>query len=70
MSYVTNTGLTYYHSKMKTVLAGKSSTDHTHDLSKMINTLTTGDSTPKDADYFISQYAGGGLQQPLIIGAL
>lgn len=30
MSYVTNTGLTYYHSKMKTVLNGKSNTNHTH----------------------------------------
>ena len=30
MSYVSNTGLSYYHSKMKTLLAGKSNTDHTH----------------------------------------
>ena len=62
MSYVTNTGLTYYHSKMKTVLAGKSSTNHTHDLSKMINTLGVGTSDPVDGDYYVAQYAGGGIQ--------
>ena len=33
---------------------------HTHDLSTMINTLTTGDAAPKDNDYYISQYVGGG----------
>ena len=29
-------------------------------LSEAINTLSTGTATPEDADYFISQYAGGG----------
>ena len=33
---------------------------HTHDLSALINTLSTGSSTPQDADYYVSQYAGGG----------
>lgn len=33
---------------------------HTHDLNAMINTLSTGTSTPADADYYISQYVGGG----------
>lgn len=30
MSYVSNSGLTYYHSKMKSLLAEKSDTNHTH----------------------------------------
>ena len=29
-------------------------------MNSFINALSTGDSTPQDADYFISQYAGGG----------
>lgn len=33
---------------------------HSHDLSTMINGLSTGTSTPKDADYYVSQYVGGG----------
>lgn len=33
---------------------------HTHDLSTMINTLTTGTSAPTDSDYYVTQYAGGG----------
>ena len=60
MSYVSNTGLSHYHEKMKALLAGKSNTNHTHDLSAMINTLSNGTSTPVDADYYISQYVGGG----------
>ena len=67
MSFVSNTGLAHYHEKMKTLLNGKSNTNHTHDLSAMINTLTTGSSAPTDADYYVSQYAGGGVQQPHII---
>lgn len=43
---------------------GKPSTftpsSHTHDLSTMINTLSVGTATPTDADYYVSQYAGGG----------
>lgn len=37
-----------------------SGTDHKHDLSTMINTLSTEASVPTDADYFVSQYVGGG----------
>ena len=33
---------------------------HTHDLSALINTLSTGSSTPQDADYYVSQHVGGG----------
>jgi len=33
---------------------------HTHDLSALINALSAGTSTPQDADYYVSQYAGGG----------
>lgn len=39
---------------------GAATSTHTHDLSTMINTLTTGNAVPSDADYFISQYQGGG----------
>ena len=59
-SVVTSTGLAHYHEKMKALLAGKSNTSHTHDLNTMINTLSNGTSTPVDADYYISQYVGGG----------
>lgn len=45
---------------VNTALAGKSNTNHTHDLSAMINTLGTGTSTPTDNDYYVSQYVGGG----------
>ena len=45
---------------VNSALAGKSNTNHTHDLSTMINTLSTGSSTPTDEDYFVSQYVGGG----------
>lgn len=45
---------------VNSALAGKSNTNHTHDLSTMINTLSTGGSTPTDEDYFVSQCAGGG----------
>ena len=44
-------------------LAGKSDTSHTHDLSAMINDqLSEGTATPQDADYYISQYVGGGTE--------
>ena len=33
---------------------------HTHDLSALINALSAGTSTPQDADYYVSQYVGGG----------
>lgn len=45
---------------VNSALADKSNTNHTHDLSTMINTLSIGGSTPTDEDYFISQYVGGG----------
>lgn len=45
---------------VNSALAGKSNTNHTHDLSTMINTLSVGGSTPTDEDYFVSQYVGGG----------
>lgn len=45
---------------VNSALAGKSNTNHTHDLSTMINTLSIDSSTPTDDDYFVSQYAGGG----------
>ena len=50
----------YTESEMNTKLSGKSNTGHTHDLSAMINKLSTGISAPSDADYYVSQYAGGG----------
>ena len=58
--YVNSDGLTYYNNKIKSLLAGKASTGHTHDISTMINTLSVGTSTPVDADYYVSQYVGGG----------
>lgn len=45
---------------VNSALAGKSNTNHAHNLSTMINTLSTGSSTPTDDDYFVSQYVGGG----------
>lgn len=50
----------YTESEINTKLATKSDTSHTHNLSTMINTLSTGSATPTDADYCITQYAGGG----------
>lgn len=45
---------------VNSALEDKSNTNHTHDLSTMINTLSTGNSIPTDEDYFVSQYVGGG----------
>lgn len=50
----------YTESEINTKLSGKSNTNHTHDLSTMINTLSTASATPTDNDYYIAQYAGGG----------
>lgn len=50
----------YTESEINTKLSGKSDTNHTHDLSTMINTLSTASATPTDNDYYIAQYAGGG----------
>lgn len=41
-------------------LEKKADKTHTHDLSALINTLSTGSATPQDADYYVSQYVGGG----------
>ena len=46
--------------EVSNALSQKSDTTHTHDLSALINTLSTGNSTPQDADYYVSQYVGGG----------
>lgn len=45
---------------INSALEGKSNTNHTHDLSTMVNKLSIGTSTPIDDDYYISQYSGGG----------
>lgn len=45
---------------INSALTEKSKKNHTHDLSTMINTLSTGTATPIDDDYYISQYSGGG----------
>lgn len=45
---------------INTALSGKANTNHSHDLSAMINGLGEATATPSDADYFVSQYAGGG----------
>ena len=66
MSFVSNTGLAHYHEKMKALLAGKSNTSHTHDLSTMINTLEIGESDPADNDFYVAQYAGGGLSNYIL----
>lgn len=50
----------YTESEINTKLNGKSNTGHTHDLSAMINKLSTGTATPADADYYVSQYVSGG----------
>lgn len=50
----------YTESEINTKLSGKSNTGHTHDLSAMINKLSTGTATPADADYYVSQYVSGG----------
>lgn len=49
-------------SKLNGDISKKADTNHTHDLGNMINTLSIGASTPEDADYFISQYVGGGTK--------
>lgn len=49
-------------SKLNGDISKKADVNHTHDLGDMINTLSIGASTPEDADYFISQYVGGGTQ--------
>ena len=55
-----NTDGSMTQAAIESALDGKSGTDHKHDLSTMINTLSTGTTVPTDADYFVSQYVGGG----------
>ena len=47
-------------STIKKAIDGKAASNHSHDLSTMINTLSAGTATPQDADYYVCQYAGGG----------
>lgn len=41
-------------------LANKSNTDHSHNLSTMVNTLEVSSDTPSDEDYYVSQAVSGG----------
>ena len=47
-------------STIKKAIDGKAASNHSHDLSAMINGLSVGSATPQDADYYVCQYAGGG----------
>lgn len=47
-------------STIKKAIDSKAASNHSHDLSTMINTLSIGTATPEDADYYVCQYAGGG----------
>lgn len=47
----------------KSAWNSKAAGNHTHNLSELINNLSTDTSNPKDADYFVSQYAGGGTSK-------
>ena len=54
-------------STIKKAIDGKAPSNHSHDLSAMINGLSVGSATPEDADYYVCQYAGGGTPLPHII---
>lgn len=54
-------------STIKKAIDGKAASNHSHDLSAMINGLSVGSATPEDADYYVCQYAGGGTPLPHII---
>lgn len=45
---------------IRKAIDGKAASNHSHDLSAMINGLSVGSATPEDADYYVCQYAGGG----------
>lgn len=45
---------------IRKAIDGKAASNHSHDLSTMINGLSVGSATPQDADYYVCQYAGGG----------
>ena len=47
-------------STIKKAIDGKAASNHSHNLSTMINGLSIGTATPEDADYYVCQYAGGG----------
>lgn len=47
-------------STIKKAIDGKAASNHSHNLSTMINGLSVGSATPEDADYYVCQYAGGG----------
>lgn len=51
---------THNHDDKYQAKGSYASASHTHDLSTMINGLSIGTDTPSDADYYVSQYAGGG----------
>lgn len=55
---------------IKKAIDSKAPSNHSHDLSAMINGLSIGSSTPSDADYYVSQYVGGAPLQHLITGDL
>lgn len=54
-------------STIKKAIDSKAASNHSHDLSTMINGLSVGFATPEDADYYVCQYAGGGTPLPHII---
>lgn len=47
-------------STIRKAIDSKAASNHSHDLSTMINGLSVGTATPQDADYYVCQYAGGG----------
>lgn len=51
---------THNHDDKYQAKGSYASASHTHNLSTMINGLSIGTDTPSDADYYVSQYAGGG----------
>lgn len=51
---------THNHDDKYQAKGNYASVSHTHNLSTMINGLSIGTDTPSDADYYVSQYAGGG----------
>lgn len=51
---------THNHDDKYQAKGNYASVSHTHNLSTMINGLSIGTATPSDADYYVSQYAGGG----------
>lgn len=50
----------YTRKQVEEKLAEKAGKASAEDLISMLNALSTDDATPEDADYYVSQYAGGG----------